>query len=237
MSESETMEAIILAGGMGTRLRSVIKDIPKPMAPIHERPFLSLLLDELAEQGFQHVILSTGYRHEVIEEYFGQHYQGMQLSYSREDEPLGTGGAVRKAFQKVSAKEVFLLNGDTMFRVDLKEMQGFHHQQKADLTMALKPMQDSSRYGVVETEDYRVVGFHEKRSQQSGLINGGIYLLGQHLYDHLLTMDEKFSFERDFMEVHYRDLKMLAFSSDAYFVDIGIPEDYERAHQELIVQS
>ena len=231
------MEAIILAGGMGTRLRSVITDIPKPMAPIHDRPFLSILMDELVEQGFQHLILSTGYKHEVIEEFFGKQYRGIPLSYSREEKPLGTGGALRKALQRTREREVFLLNGDTMFRVDLKNMYQFHHQQEADMTMALKPMQNSSRYGVVETDRHRVVGFHEKSSQQSGLINGGVYLIGKHLNQRLLVMDEKFSFEKDFMEVYYPDLKMIVFTADAYFIDIGIPEDYARAHHELIGQT
>jgi D-glycero-alpha-D-manno-heptose 1-phosphate guanylyltransferase len=232
--KDEMMEAIVLAGGMGTRLKAVIQDIPKPMAPIGNRPFLSFLLDDLQVQGVKRVILSTGYKHEVVEEHYKSSYKGMEVVYSVEDTPLGTGGAIKKALGQVKGSQVLILNGDTMFRVNLQEMRNFHLKHKADFTLALKKMEDSQRYGVVETKNQQVVRFREKTESKSGAINGGIYMLKKQV---LLGLDlpEKFSFEKDFMETYYQDLKVMAFESEGYFIDIGIPEDYSKAQNELTV--
>lgn len=227
------MEAIILAGGMGTRLKSVVKDIPKPMAPVRQNPFLEYILNDLMHQGIRRVILSTGYKHEVVEAYFGTEYRGIEIKYSVEDEPLGTGGAIRKALKQTTRPEVFVLNGDTLFRVDLPAMSAFHREQRADLTLALKPMRDCSRYGRVETEDIRVTRFKEKMAGAPGLINGGVYLMSQRLFAQLEQLPERFSFEQEFLEAHYQDYNVMAYRTDAYFIDIGIPEDFERAQQEL----
>lgn len=235
--QTEMMEAVVLAGGMGTRLRPVVQDIPKPMAPVGNRPFLSYILDELLSQGVRRVVLSTGYRHEVVEDYFGHHYKGVEIAYSVEDSPLGTGGAIKKALAYVHTPQAMILNGDTMFKVDLQAMQQFHQEHGADMTLALKKLDDCARYGVVETsEDDRVIRFGEKMASKSGAINGGIYMLKKEL---VLEKDlpEKFSFEKDFMEAFYQDMKMIAFESDAYFIDIGIPQDYARAQNELLVTS
>jgi D-glycero-alpha-D-manno-heptose 1-phosphate guanylyltransferase len=231
------MEAIILAGGKGTRLKSVIKDIPKPMAPLQDRPFLSFILDELSAQGFEHAVLSTGYKHGVIQDYFGDQYLDMKISYSQETSPLGTGGAIRQALTAAREDNVFVLNGDTMFRVDFRDMLRFHQEQQSGMTVALKKMEDSSRYGTVETAEGKLVDFGEKKANSGGLINGGIYLIGQQLFPVLAEMPERFSFEKDFMEVFFRKMPIMAYPSDAYFIDIGIPEDYRRAHQELTNES
>ena len=227
------MEAVILVGGQGTRLKSVVSDIPKPMAPIGDTPFLQYVLDDLAAQGVTRVILSTGYRHEVVEAYFGNSYQSLNVAYSVEETPLGTGGAIRKALQQVTQPDVLILNGDTLFRVNLADMNEFHRTHRADLTLALKTMSDCSRYGRVETEDHRVTQFKEKMAGQPGSINGGVYLLNESVFPVLEQLLEKFSFEKDFLEAHYRSLRVLAYSSDAYFIDIGIPEDFARAQREL----
>ncbi len=227
------MEAIILVGGQGTRLKSVVSDVPKPMAPIRETPFLQYVLDDLAAQGVTRVILSTGYRHEVVEAYFGTSYQSLNVAYSVEETPLGTGGAIRKALQQVTQPDVLVLNGDTLFRVNLSAMNEFHRTHRADLTLALKTMSDCSRYGRVETEDHRVTQFKEKMVGQPGSINGGVYLLNESVFPVLEQLPEKFSFEKDFLEAHYRSLRVLAYLSDAYFIDIGIPEDFARAQREL----
>ncbi|MFP4093948.1 MAG: nucleotidyltransferase family protein [Cyclobacteriaceae bacterium] len=227
------MEAIVLAGGLGTRLKSVVSDLPKPMAPVNGRPFLSIVLHELAMQGINRAILSTGFLHEVVEDFFGSQYEGIKISYSREDEPLGTGGAIRQAMQMVRSPFAFVLNGDTLFKADLKKMAHFHQKHQADMTLALKEMQDFSRYGTVDVEEGRITRFHEKSYREYGLINGGIYLLNQHLVSRLQALPHKFSFEKDFMEAKCNELKMMGFPSNAYFIDIGIPEDYERAHREI----
>ena len=228
------MEAIILAGGKGTRLKSVIDDIPKPMAPIGKKPFLSFILDQLAAQDFKRVILSTGYKHEVVEQQYQKSYRGLEIRYSREQEPLGTGGAIRKALSLTESKQVFIFNGDTLFEVDLKDMHNYHNSMNADMTIALKKMDDCSRYGTVETENGRITRFREKKANQLGAINGGIYLFSQKVLKAVKEMPEIFSFEQDFMQVKYKDLKMMGYISDAFFIDIGIPADYQKAQNHLM---
>lgn len=231
------VEAIVLAGGMGTRLRSVIQDIPKPMAPVSDQPFLNFILEELLAQGLQRVVLSTGYKHEVVEEYYQDNYKGLEIAYSVEDSPLGTGGAIKKALQQIRTDHAFVLNGDTLFKADLQEMKKIHFEHKADMTMALKKMEDCQRYGIVETRNQKVIRFREKmESSTGGAINGGIYLLKKELLESN-EFPEKFSFEKDFMETHFEKLNIVAYESDAYFIDIGIPEDYEKAQRELMIVS
>ena len=228
------MDAVVLAGGMGTRLRSVIQDIPKPMAPVGDQPFLSFILDELQAQGVRRVVLSTGYKHEVVEQHYGNRYKNLELIYSIEKTPLGTGGGIKKALEQVRTPHAVVLNGDTMFKADLQQMKKFHLQNEADMTIALKKMENCQRYGTVETKESRVVRFREKSEElAAGAINGGIYMLKTDLLKQK-PLPEKFSFEKDFMEAYFQDLRMLGFESNAYFIDIGIPEDYARAQQELL---
>lgn len=235
IDQQETkMEAVVLAGGMGTRLRAVIQDIPKPMAPVGGKPFLSYILDELLAQGVRRAVLSTGYMHEVVKAHYQDNYKELELSYSIEDSPLGTGGAIKKALQLINTPHAIVLNGDTLFKANLREMKRFHLESRADISLALKKMEDSSRYGVVETNDGQVVRFREKTNGKAGAINGGIYMLKTDLLNRK-ELPEKFSFEKDFMEAYYQDLRMMAYESDAYFIDIGIPEDYEKAQHELLV--
>lgn len=231
--QKEMMDAVVLAGGMGTRLRPVVQDIPKPMAPIGERPFLSFILDELYTQGVRRVVLSTGYRHEVVEDYFSHEYNGLEIAYSVEDSPLGTGGAIKKALKNVNTPHAIVLNGDTMFKARLQEMKKIHLQNSADITLALKHMDDCERYGVVETSEGRIQNFGEKRANTAGAINGGIYMLRTTLLEEF-NLPEKFSFEKDFLEAYNKNVKMMAYPSNGYFIDIGIPDDYARAQQDLL---
>lgn len=226
------MEAIILAGGKGTRLQSVVYDIPKPMAPINEKPFLCYVLDELSIWGFQHVILSVGYKKEVIEAFFGDDYNGMRITYSKEDEPLGTGGAIKKALEYANNKNVFILNGDTFFKINYKHMLEFHMTKKSALTVALKQMFQVDRYGIVITDGDRIIEFLEKQFRDVGFINGGVYLFHKSSFD-MEQMESCFSFEVDFLQKYYSELTFDAFKSEGYFIDIGIPEDYQRAQIEL----
>lgn len=226
------MEAIILAGGMGTRLKTVITDIPKPMAPIHGEPFLSYLLNYLSNQHITKVILSTGYMHEVVENYYGRKYGNLMIDYSIELEPLGTGGAIKKALTKVSTDNVFVLNGDTFFKVDLKSLLNIHLSTNSDLTLALKPLNKVSRYGTVSVDGFKVTNFEEKKKRKCGNINGGIYLLNKNLFSNF-KLPERFSFE-EFMEKNIENLNLYAHVFEAsYFVDIGVPEDYLKAQSEL----
>lgn len=225
------LEAIILAGGLGTRLRQVVSDMPKPMAPIRGRPFLEYLLDQLRSYGVRKAVLATGYRHEVVEEYFKTRESGLSLVYSVETQPLGTGGGIRKGLELCSGQNVLVLNGDTFFDVDLGEMLACHLRTRADITVALKEMTDFDRYGAVTLDGERVVAFQEKKLCSRGYINGGIYIIGKSLFNRF-DLPERFSFESDFLGTFLHRLSVVGFRADGYFIDIGIPEDYEKAGRE-----
>ena len=226
-------DAVILAGGFGTRLSHVVSDVPKPMAPVYGRPFLCYLLDRLADAGIQRVVLATGYMHEVIETYFGTGYQGLEIIYSNEDQPLFTGGAIRQAAEKIQSEDFVVLNGDTLFDIDFQQLYDFHTLHDAHLSIALRRVEDTGRYGAVTCENDRIVAFHEKtESQGAGDINGGIYAINRAW---LLNQDlpTKFSFEKELMQPLAGDPHFYGLSFNDYFIDIGVPEDYFRAQQEF----
>lgn len=220
------MEAIILAGGFGTRLKHIVPDVPKPMAPVRDKPFLEYILTLLLQRGCSHVVLAVGYLKEQIITYFGTQYHGMQISYSEEIVPLFTGGAIKKALTQCREDSVFVLNGDTFFDVNLAEMQRSFERRNCVLMIAVKQMHDFSRYGTVTLTGDFITAFQEKKSCENGLINGGIYLLKRNLLD---GYPDKFSFEQEVMEKHVHEMPIGAFESDGYFIDIGVPEDYFRA--------
>lgn len=227
-------EAIILAGGFGTRLRSVVSEVPKPMAPVAGRPFLSYLLDRLAAQGYMHVVLSTGYLHEKVEDFFHDAYHGISLSYARETTPLGTGGAIVNALSRCSSDEVTVLNGDTLFDIDHGAMLRFAAHHDTPLAVVLRQVDDASRYGsVLLDSEGRIADFREKSTLAApGLINGGIYRLRRSLLS-TYTVGDAFSFEREVLQQRFRDTAFYAYADGAYFIDIGIPADYARAQEEL----
>ncbi|RLD33729.1 MAG: D-glycero-D-manno-heptose 1-phosphate guanosyltransferase [Bacteroidetes bacterium] len=223
------MEAIILAGGFGTRLKKLNLDVPKPMIPLGKHPFLFYLLSWLKKNGITRVILSVGYKWEIIEEYFGTSFRDIELVYSVEDEPLGTGGAIKKALEYCNEELVWVINGDTFFEIDLKSMQSFHIEDRNYFTLAAKPVKDTSRYGrVLVDEQARITGFGEKAEKGPGLINGGIYLFEKGFFKDKLS-GQKFSFEKDILEKYVLEEKFGAFVSERYFIDIGTPEDYRKA--------
>jgi len=226
-------EAVILAGGLGTRLKSVVKGIPKPMAEICGRPFLSYILDFLHTQGIERVILSVGYKWEVIKDFFGSQYKNLELEYAIEDKPLGTGGGLKNALKYVCEEEVFVLNGDTFFDIDLNLFYNLHKSKNSKLSIALKKTENTERYGIVEIdENNRIVSFLEKGKRVSGFINGGIYLLNKNFFN-ALSPEGNFSLEKDFLEKFYKDHEFYGFPFDGFFIDIGVPEDYERAGKEF----
>lgn len=230
---SRIRTAIVLAGGLGTRLRSVLQDLPKPMAPIGERPFLSYLLHSLEAYGIEETILSVGYRREAIVEHYGESYGRMRLRYAVEEEPLGTGGGIYLACRMTDDEDVLILNGDTLFDVNLKSLVAAHFNSTAAITLSLKPMRDFDRYGTVELdEEERILAFHEKKPCTEGLINGGVYALRNDLW-HRIAKAERFSFEKDVLERYLDVLDFRGYVSGGYFIDIGIPEDYARAQVEL----
>ncbi|MBF8984852.1 nucleotidyltransferase family protein [Lutibacter sp. B2] len=226
------MEAIILAGGFGTRLRSVVSTVPKPMAPIEDKPFLVYILGKLNKQNVKKIIFAVGYKYEVIKDYFKDKYKDMEIVYSIEDEPLGTGGAIKKALKMTNSDNVFVLNGDTFFDIELKQLLSQHVRKDADITMALKPMRDFKRYGTVIVSNDRIISFEEKKYKKKGKINGGIYVINRKIFNKIKMM-ENFSFENDFVIKHIDHLKLYGFISDTYFIDIGIPKDYKKVQIEL----
>ena len=226
-------EAIILAGGLGTRLRDAVPDLPKCMAPVSGRPFLSHVIDYLRMQGIERFIFSLGYKWELIEEYLQKEYSTLNYTSVIEEEPLGTGGAILLAVQKAVSKDIIIANGDTLFKAKLNELFKTYELNNAECALALKPMQNFDRYGVVEIDDSgRISSFREKQFYQNGLINGGIYLLNIERFL-ARSLPAKFSFEKDYLEKFGSEGKFYGSIQDEYFIDIGIPEDYKRAQAEL----
>ena len=226
------MQAIVLAGGLGTRLRARVADLPKAMAPIGGRPFLEYLLDRLDAAGFRSVVLATGHLSERIEAHFGLRYRGLALSYSRESRPLGTGGAVLQALRAMPDHPTLVLNGDTWLDLDLGAFLRWCDVQPAADAMVLRPLLDVARFGSVVLEGDRVVAFGEKARTGPGLVNAGIYRLRRATFD-AFEPPAVFSIENDFFHRHARALRMRGFVTNGNFIDIGVPEDYDRAQREI----
>jgi D-glycero-alpha-D-manno-heptose 1-phosphate guanylyltransferase len=225
------MEAIILAGGFGTRLQSVVSDVPKPMAPVNGKPFLHYLVAHLAKNGVSRIVLCTGYLHETIERYFGEIYLGVDMAYSLEKEPLGTGGALVEALPLVKNEVFLLLNGDTFFGISPASLSELRLRTNADIAVALVNLPFRDRYGSVQLKDNRIVSFGEKGVATQGPANGGVYLVRKSVIQ-ALDLPHKFSFEKDVLEKRCGTLSIAGIVLWAYFVDIGIPEDYLRAQLE-----
>jgi D-glycero-alpha-D-manno-heptose 1-phosphate guanylyltransferase len=228
------LEAIILAGGFGTRLQQVVSDLPKSMAQVNGRPFIEYLLNYLRGQGVTRFILSVGYKKESIEAHLGNNFKNIPIDYAVEKEPLGTGGGIKNALKIVEGNSAFVLNGDSMFRLDMKALGLLHTDAKSDITIALRFLEDTERYGSVKiNDDKRITGFSEKGSESGpGYINGGVYLVNK---SYLFTQEfpEKFSIEKDCFESCFLKSRFFGFPSRGYFLDIGIPEDFYKAQHEF----
>jgi D-glycero-alpha-D-manno-heptose 1-phosphate guanylyltransferase len=225
-------EAIILAGGLGTRLRSAVPDLPKCLAPVGGRPFIAYVTDHFRREGIRRFIFALGYKSTYFDEFFRSEFPRGDYDISLEEEPLGTGGAIRQACGRVEGTTVLILNGDTFFRIGVKDLAKFHTERQAGCSLCLKPMRDFDRFGVVElADDGRVSRFREKQYYAAGLINGGVYAL-----EKAALLQEEwpkvFSFEKDYLEAG-REKRLYGLVQDNYFIDIGIPEDYRRANEEL----
>ncbi len=221
------MEAIVLAGGFGTRLRQVVTDVPKPMAPIAGRPFLEILLGELAQKGFFRVVLSLGFMAEKISGHFGPRFAGLDITYVVEDTPLGTGGATRLAATVCTQDHVFVLNGDTYLdlEVDLLERQW---QAKRHPIVVGRQVPDTTRYGRLVVDGDRITSFAEKGIAGPGLINAGCYVLATDALAQF-PVNQPFSIETDYFVPEVARAKVEVFVTEGVFIDIGIPEDYARA--------
>jgi D-glycero-alpha-D-manno-heptose 1-phosphate guanylyltransferase len=225
------MEAIILAGGFGTRLRQVVSDLPKPMAPVAGHPFLEILLTSLAAKGFHRVILSVGYMADKIVAHFGDQFLGMSLIYEIESSPLGTGGAIRRAMTKCMSDHVFVFNGDTYLDLEVVDVETHWQTQQLPIIVAIQ-VPDTTRYGCLKITDGRVSGFTEKGISGIGFINAGCYVLPtQILYE--FPTNQPFSLEKDFLVLEVDKQRFNVFVTHGKFIDIGIPDDYYLAQTEL----
>ncbi len=227
------MEAIVLAGGFGTRLKKLGLDIPKPMVEVGGKPFLEYILLFLRYHGVERVILSVGYKKEVIRKHFGTLFRGMWIDYAEEEQPLGTGGGIRHAMTLCREEQVWVLNGDTFFEVDMPAMYAFHSREKAFVTLAGKKMKRPGRYGLIRADDQgRIQAFREKDPEAGeGVINGGVYLIDRERFMNM-PLPDIFSMEHDFLEPYVGKEKFMLYLSDGYFIDIGIPEDLEQARHD-----
>lgn len=216
------MECICLAGGLGTRLQPVLPVTPKCLAPINERAFLDILLQQLKRQGISRVILSLGYLHEAVISYIDGRECNATIDVCIESEPLGTAGGLRLALAMAIEDHVVVVNGDTYFDVPLRPLLDFHQAMSADVTLALKRLQHFDRYGRVEVTEGRVTGFYEKVYCPDGLVNGGVYVVRKDI-----QLPAQGSFEKDYLAQPGH--RVYGKEEVGQFIDIGIPEDYQRA--------
>ena len=226
-------KAIILAGGLGTRLNSVLSDLPKPLAPINGKPFLEYQMDYWIHQGVDHFVLSVGYLKEKIVDYFGDHYQNIPINYAIEDTPLDTGGGLLKALDFITSDEpILVLNGDTFFEVDLKVINDFHLNRGSIWTFSLFRTKEVGRYMGIHLEPSGKLKFmNQEINDQERLANGGVYLINPSIVKALgYKSGEKISLEKDILKklsADYTNIYGIEF--EGQFIDIGVPDDYKRA--------
>jgi len=227
--------AVILAGGFGTRLRSVINNTPKPMAPINNFPFLYYQLNYLKSYGIKKIIFSIGYMADDIKNYFGYSFSNLNIEYVIEKAPMGTGGGIRLALQESEENLVLVLNGDSFFDINLNQFYNYHITENAQISLALREVDDASRYGtIVKNEENKIISFQEKNNlSQPGIINGGVYIIDSSLYLKHTPSEKNFSIEKDFFEKQITTLSIKGFQFNGYFIDIGIPEDYQKAQHDF----
>ena len=229
------MQAILLAGGLGTRLRSVVSDRPKPMALIQEKPFMEYVTRELVRNGVTDIIFAVGYKGSMVEEHFkdGNAF-GFRASYAYEETLLGTAGAIKNAGRYITEDCFFVLNADTFYQIDYTRLVRQQNEQKLDMALVLRRVPDVSRYGqAVLDENGILTGFNEKtEAARPGTINGGIYLMKRSLLDEI--PEGKVSLENDRIPCWLLEGKRLGgFVNDGYFIDIGVPEDYFRFQEDV----
>ena len=228
--------AIILAGGLGSRLGKEVLRLPKPMVDVSGRPFITYILDRLVEQAVAHIVISTGYKHQVIANYVGQVYKGVKITYAIDPEPLGTGGGIINALNHVDSSVVLICNGDTFFNISLKKFAAFHFNYGADVSVALKSLSNVGRYGVVELDAKKnITSFGEKTGVGSGNINGGVYILRSDLFGaRSRRAPNTFSFEKEFLEKKPKGLNIKGEVFADHFIDIGVPADLQLARENMM---
>lgn len=232
------MDAIILVGGLGTRLKSIVNDRPKPMAVIVNKPFLEYVLDLLIDAGIKNIIFAIGYKGSIIKDYFGTGENwGINIQYSYEKELLGTAGAIKNASNLIKSTKLLVLNGDTFFDVDFKHLFYVANNSKREMNILLRQVPDVSRYGQTLIEESKIIAFNEKNEkEEAGIINGGIYLMNSDLISSIPS--GKISLEKNMIPCWINEGKEIGgIISNRYFIDIGIPEDYYRFCEDIIRQN
>jgi D-glycero-alpha-D-manno-heptose 1-phosphate guanylyltransferase len=225
--------AVLLAGGRGSRLDSVSEGLPKPLMQVAGRPFIEYVLENLVSAGCDHIVVAASYKWELLRDHLGDRYKSCALDWSIESRPLGTGGAIRQAFRVFNLTDALVLNADTLFRIDFDALEARHAESSAAVTVALREVPDVARYGEVLVDgNQRIVEFREKGRHGRGLINGGIYLIDECIWTDALPVDA-FSFEVDVLQRRVGCESLYGYRADRYFIDIGIPEDLERARNDL----
>ncbi len=231
----KALEALILAGGLGRRLRTVVSDVPKPMAPINGRPFLGYILDQLTKSDFKKIYISVGYLADSVIEKFRYNYNGLEIEYVRENEALGTGGAISKGLQRCSEEWVFVMNGDTYLEPDYVSMLDFARAADKPIILGANLL-DVSRYGVLVTKRGGLVSFGEKSASGPGKINAGLYCLPRNLHTPQ-SASHPFSFEKDWLPYLIKEYGVGVLEYSGLFIDIGVPEDLEKARNLFAMQS
>jgi NDP-sugar pyrophosphorylase family protein len=226
----EDVPAVLLVGGLGTRLQSVLPATAKPLAPVGDAPFLELLVKQLRLQGIRRLIMCTGHLADQVEDKFSDgHKWDVAIAYSKESRPLGTAGAVKLAESHLrQASDFLVLNGDSFLELDIRKLIRFHREHKGLISMAVCRVPDASRFGTVQLDAHnRVVGFREKVGNAlPGIVNGGVYVFKRAVLDHIL--DGPASLEKDIFPRLLED-GVYALEQQGMFIDIGTPEDYARA--------
>lgn len=228
------MQAILLAGGLGTRLRAVVSDRPKPMALIGDRPFMEYVTRELVYYGVKQIIFAVGYKGGMVEAYFGNGEAfGFTASYAYEEELLGTAGAIKNAGRFVTEDSFFVLNADTFYRMDYGRLLRLREENQLDMALVLRQVPDISRYGAAVLKGSMLAGFNEKEEQsRPGTINGGVYLMDRGLLDEIPA--GKVSLENEMIPRWLKEKKRLGgFVNEGYFIDIGVPDDYFRFREDV----
>jgi D-glycero-alpha-D-manno-heptose 1-phosphate guanylyltransferase len=227
------LQAVILAGGLGTRLKSEVPDLPKCMAPVAGKPFIDHVIQNLNSQGINKFVFAVGYMHEHIISHLNQHWPTLDFEYVIEAEPLGTGGAIGFATRKITGDHFLVLNGDTLFSIDYQKFYDLHILNNPFISVALKPMENFVRYGTVDVEkDGRIIAFNEKKASEKGSINGGVYLINTAKF-RSFNLPKKYSFEKDILEYYVGREALFGIIFDNYFIDIGIPSDFHKADHDL----
>ncbi len=227
-------EAIILAGGFGTRLKETVPSLPKCLAPVKGKPLLSYIINYLIDNKINKIIFSLHYKSEMVIEYVKSNFNFINYEFVIEKGPLGTGGAIALALEKTNTDNIVVLNGDSIFKIELDSFYEFHSDMNSSFSIALKKMSDPYRYGTVNTnKECKIICFNEKNeSLKDGIINGGIYIVNKTIFLKEI-ISPSFSLENDYLAISTEKKNIYGKTFDDYFIDIGIPDDYKRANIEL----